>query len=49
MWKKDFYLCWSSLFTAYIGGTKSIARFTDGTEGNSMADLKVVTQALIDQ
>lgn len=47
-WGKDHYLCWSSLFAANVGGTKSITRITLCTEGNSMADLKVVTQALVD-
>lgn len=48
MMKIHHYLCRSSLFTAYVGGTKSITRISQGTEGNSMADLEVVTQALVD-
>lgn len=48
MWcENDDYLCWSSLFAAYVGGTKSITRFTQGTKGDCMADLEVVTQAFI--
>ena len=47
-WESGKYLCWSSLFTADVGGTKSIARISERTEGNSVADLEVVTQALVD-
>lgn len=43
----DDYLRRSSLFTADVGGTKPITRLSQGTEGNSVADLEVVTQALV--
>lgn len=43
----DQYLRRSSLFTANVGGTKSISRLSQGAEGDSMADLEVVAQALV--
>lgn len=43
----DQYLRGSCLFTAYVGGAKSISGLSQGAEGDGMADLEVVTQALV--